>query len=51
MTCMWYTQDYNFRDYAKRRVVIGFQENRSLSGDALVKGYQDGLQQLEMLKR
>jgi hypothetical protein len=44
-------EDYNFRAYAQRRVILGFRENRALSGEALAAEYKDGLQHLEMLKR
>ena len=44
-------EDYNFRAYAQRRVVLGFREHRALSGEALAAEYKDGVQQLEMLKR
>lgn len=44
-------EDYNFRSYALRRVALGFREHRSLSGEAQAAEFQDGLQQLEMLKR
>lgn len=44
-------EDYNFRSYARRRVALGFRENRGIGGEALAAEYKDGLQQLEMLKR
>jgi hypothetical protein len=44
-------EDYNFRDYAKRRVTLGFQEGRSSSGEEAVREYKDGVKNLEMLKR
>ena len=44
-------EDYNFRDYAKRRVVMGFQENRGLAGEVAAQEYQEGLKNLDMLKR
>lgn len=44
-------QDYNYRSYAKRRVKLGFQQNKAAAGDALVKEYQEGVKQLNMLKR
>lgn len=44
-------EDYNFRSYAKRRVALGFKENRSVGGEALAAEYNEGLQQLQVLKR
>ena len=44
-------EDYNFRSYARRRVGVGFRENRQLAGESLAVEFQDGIKQLEMLKR
>ena len=44
-------EDYNFRSYAKRRVVLGFTEGKGLSGEAAAREYQEGLKNLEMMKR
>lgn len=44
-------EDYNFRSYARRRVALGFRENRGVGGEALAAEFREGLQQLEMLKR
>lgn len=44
-------EDYNFRSYAIRRVTLGFRENQALEGEALTKEYEEGIQQLAMLKR
>lgn len=44
-------EDYNFRSYAQRRVALGFQEGRVLSGEEAAREYQEGLKNLEMLKR
>lgn len=44
-------EDYNFRAYAQRRVAMGFQEGKALSGEQAAREYQEGLKNLEMLKR
>jgi len=44
--------NYNFREYALRKVRSGFQENAMLTdGDAVRQAYQEGRVQLQMLKR
>ena len=44
--------DYNFRDYARRRVNAGFRENFALKDSAEVSAeYKFGLSQLNSLKR
>ena len=44
--------NYNFREYALRRIREGFNENRSLSdAGAITAAYQQGRVELEMLKR
>ena len=44
--------NYNFRDYALRRVREEFREARAIStADASLVAYQQGRQQLDMLRR
>ena len=44
--------DYNFRDYARRRINIGFRENVGLSKpEEVSEQYKLGLEQLASLKR
>lgn len=44
--------NYNFREYAKRRIHDSFQESKSLSDpDAIRTFYNEGINQLAMLKR
>lgn len=44
-------ENYNFRDYAQRRARIGFEENRSVGGEALESEVKKGMEQLDMLRR
>ncbi|CAN0006508.1 unnamed protein product [Ectocarpus fasciculatus] len=44
-------QDYNFRDYAVRRVQQGFRENQHVSKEQSLAAYETGRLQLENLKR
>eukprot|EP00567_Pseudictyota_dubia_P007292 CAMPEP_0197436114 /NCGR_PEP_ID=MMETSP1175-20131217/3591_1 /TAXON_ID=1003142 /ORGANISM="Triceratium dubium, Strain CCMP147" /LENGTH=80 /DNA_ID=CAMNT_0042965321 /DNA_START=15 /DNA_END=257 /DNA_ORIENTATION=+ len=43
--------DYNFRNYAMRRVKVGFVANRDLQGEEASTALSDGMEQLEMLRR
>ncbi|KAF9626534.1 hypothetical protein IFM89_034468 [Coptis chinensis] len=44
--------DYNIREYAKRRTIDGFHENRNLSDPSLVSSaFTDAKSQLEVAKR
>ncbi|KAG1368629.1 LYR motif-containing protein 4B [Cocos nucifera] len=44
--------DYNVREYAKRRTIDGFRENRGLSDPSLIaSAFADGRNQLEVAKR
>lgn len=44
--------DYNVREYAKRRTVDGFRQNRGLSDpSAIASAFSDGKSQLEVAKR
>jgi hypothetical protein len=44
--------NYNVREYAKRRTIAGFQDNRALSDPAaLAMAFVDGQQNLELVKR
>ena len=44
--------DYNFRDYAHRRIQSGFIESKNLSeAEKIAEQYSRGLGQLESLKR
>ena len=45
-------QDYNMKEYAKRRIKRSFQDNRVLEKpDDIVKSYNTGKKDLEMLTR
>ena len=44
-------ENYNFRDYARRRVRVGFDEKRALVGTALEAELSEGGEQLKMLQR
>ena len=44
-------QQYNVREYAKRRVTLGFREGAALEGESAAAAYANGLQQFEMLRR
>ena len=43
--------NYNFRQYARRRARLGFEENRDLQGAQRDEEFQRGCEQLEMLRR
>ena len=43
--------NYNFRQYARRRARLGFEENRELQGAQRDEEFQRGCEQLEMLRR
>ncbi|XP_072952498.1 uncharacterized protein [Typha angustifolia] len=44
--------DYNVREYAKRRTVDGFRENRELSApSAIASAFANGKSQLEVAER
>lgn len=44
--------NYNFREYAKRKVVDSFKDNKSIKDDeAIKKFYNTGIDNLELLKR
>ena len=43
--------NYNFRQYARRRARLGFEENRDLQGARRDEEFQRGCEQLEMLRR
>ncbi|XP_065856464.1 uncharacterized protein [Euphorbia lathyris] len=44
--------DYNIREYAKRRTIDGFRDNRNLSDpSAISAAFSDGKAQLEVAKR
>eukprot|EP00339_Tiarina_fusa_P007136 CAMPEP_0117078166 /NCGR_PEP_ID=MMETSP0472-20121206/55119_1 /TAXON_ID=693140 ORGANISM="Tiarina fusus, Strain LIS" /NCGR_SAMPLE_ID=MMETSP0472 /ASSEMBLY_ACC=CAM_ASM_000603 /LENGTH=83 /DNA_ID=CAMNT_0004804809 /DNA_START=95 /DNA_END=346 /DNA_ORIENTATION=+ len=43
--------DYNFRNYAIRRVKTGFRKNVALQGDEASVALQQAQQQLELLRR
>lgn len=43
--------NYNFREHAKRRALQGFRANRGLSGNEAQIKYDEGLIQLNVLKR
>ncbi|CAN3372776.1 hypothetical protein DIURU_004735 [Diutina rugosa] len=43
--------NYNFRSYAVRRVNDAFRANKALNGEAVVAAYNDGIDNLAMLKR
>ncbi|KAJ8598881.1 hypothetical protein CTAYLR_009966 [Chrysophaeum taylorii] len=42
---------YNVREYALRRVKIGFEENRGLTGSEASAAYEEGVAQLGVLRR
>ena len=45
-------QDYNMKEYTKRRIKRSFQDNRVLEKpDDIVKSYKTGKKDLEMLTR
>jgi hypothetical protein len=43
--------DYNFRNYALRRVVLGFRQNEAASGDQLSAALIEGNGSLQVTKR
>jgi hypothetical protein len=44
--------NYNFREFAKRRIIREFRMNRSVTDSKIVdEKYQSGLKELEVLKR
>eukprot|EP00970_Alexandrium_tamarense_P004623 scaffold771_cov177-Alexandrium_tamarense.AAC.17 len=43
--------NYNFRDYAVRRVKLGFQINRNLAGAEAELALREGQEQLDILRR
>ncbi|CUM56005.1 uncharacterized protein AC631_05665 [Debaryomyces fabryi] len=44
--------NYNFREFAKRKIVDSFKANKSLKDDEAVKSfYNEGINQLAMLQR
>ncbi|KAL9189013.1 hypothetical protein ACHAXT_011503 [Thalassiosira profunda] len=43
--------NYNFRHYAIRRVKVGFQHNRNLTGNEAEIAFQEGKEQLDILRR
>lgn len=44
--------DYNIREYAKRRAIDGFRDNRGLTDpSSIVAAFADGKSQLEVAKR
>lgn len=44
--------NYNFREFAKRKVVDSFKANKSLKDDEAIKSfYNEGINQLAMLHR
>ena len=43
--------NYNFREHAKRRIVGGFKESKSLSAADAEAKYSWGLNQAEMVRR
>ncbi|CAG87675.1 DEHA2E02992p [Debaryomyces hansenii CBS767] len=44
--------NYNFREFAKRKVVDSFKANKSLKNDEAIKSfYNEGINQLAMLQR
>lgn len=45
------SQHYNVREYAKRRIKLGFEESRSLRGEAAEAAYAQGLEELAALRR
>eukprot|EP00549_Striatella_unipunctata_P006751 CAMPEP_0118714226 /NCGR_PEP_ID=MMETSP0800-20121206/26051_1 /TAXON_ID=210618 ORGANISM="Striatella unipunctata, Strain CCMP2910" /NCGR_SAMPLE_ID=MMETSP0800 /ASSEMBLY_ACC=CAM_ASM_000638 /LENGTH=79 /DNA_ID=CAMNT_0006619959 /DNA_START=22 /DNA_END=261 /DNA_ORIENTATION=+ len=44
-------KDYNFRNYALRRIKLGFEEGKAMEGESSVEALSFGEQQLELLKR
>ena len=44
--------NYNFREFAKRKIVDSFKANKSLKDDEAIKSfYNEGIDQLTMLQR
>jgi hypothetical protein len=43
--------NYNFKSHAVRRTRMGFVKNRNVEGQELLAQYQNGLKQLEIVKR
>lgn len=44
--------NYNFREFAKRKIVDSFKANKSLKDDEAIKSlYNEGINQLAMLQR
>ncbi|CAN3355083.1 protein Isd11p [Diutina catenulata] len=43
--------NYNFREFALRKVRDSFHENKCLSGDAITTAYNNGINELALLKR
>lgn len=44
--------NYNFREFAKRKIVDSFKANKSLKNDEAIKSfYNEGINQLAMLQR
>mmetsp|Transcript_14521 Transcript_14521/g.24831 ORF Transcript_14521/g.24831 Transcript_14521/m.24831 type:complete len:84 (+) Transcript_14521:158-409(+) len=43
--------NYNFRQYAIRRVKVGFQINRDLTGNEADLAFREGEEQLDILRR
>eukprot|EP00579_Thalassiosira_antarctica_P007980 CAMPEP_0201882730 /NCGR_PEP_ID=MMETSP0902-20130614/14373_1 /ASSEMBLY_ACC=CAM_ASM_000551 /TAXON_ID=420261 /ORGANISM="Thalassiosira antarctica, Strain CCMP982" /LENGTH=84 /DNA_ID=CAMNT_0048411319 /DNA_START=71 /DNA_END=325 /DNA_ORIENTATION=- len=43
--------NYNFRHYAIRRVKVGFQLNKDLTGNEAGLAFREGEEQLDILKR
>lgn len=43
--------NYNFREYLLRKVKDSFHVNKNLSGDAATAAYNDGINNLAVLKR
>lgn len=44
--------NYNFREHAHRRVLGAFRENKNIVEDSkLIEQYQDGLKQLDVVRR
>lgn len=50
LTCTL-TQDYNFREYAKRRVVAGFRENATAKNDEALKLMTKAEEELARMNR
>mmetsp|Transcript_13225 Transcript_13225/g.19986 ORF Transcript_13225/g.19986 Transcript_13225/m.19986 type:complete len:84 (-) Transcript_13225:316-567(-) len=43
--------NYNFRQYAIRRVKVGFQLNKDLTGNEASIAFREGEEQLDILRR